>query len=346
MSFRDNLLHLRASRNMTQEQLAMLLGVSRQSVTKWESEKSYPEMDKLLKMCALFECTLDDLVQGDLSSRHESAAATPAAMPDGPATDVCGYDEHMRAFSVQVPTGIACIVLGIAWTVFFDEGPTGILRDGDVLSIAGLFAGILAGLAFLIPAGMRHSSFVKAHPYIEDFYTAEQKTKAGRRCGISIVASVGIIFLGVLIMISTDKTGYENVGAAVLTALVAIAVWFIVNTSMMYSRTNLAEYNQNAIDELELEDIAKAAVDEERKKALLAAHGIKTRKQRLTSNLCGIIMIVASIAGLVMLFWPIAQGVDPDDVDWRSNLFWMAWVVGGLCCGIVALAVNAFVDDE
>lgn len=36
MSFRDNLQHLRATRNMTQEQLAMLLGVSRQSVTKWE----------------------------------------------------------------------------------------------------------------------------------------------------------------------------------------------------------------------------------------------------------------------------------------------------------------------
>ena len=35
MSFRDNLQHLRATRNMTQEQLAMLLGVSRQSVTKW-----------------------------------------------------------------------------------------------------------------------------------------------------------------------------------------------------------------------------------------------------------------------------------------------------------------------
>lgn len=51
MSFRANLIHLRAANNMTQEQLAMLLGVSRQSVTKWESEKSYPEMDKLLR-CA------------------------------------------------------------------------------------------------------------------------------------------------------------------------------------------------------------------------------------------------------------------------------------------------------
>ena len=50
MSFRNNLQYLRASHSMTQEQLAMLLGVSRQSVTKWEAEKSYPEMDKLLKM--------------------------------------------------------------------------------------------------------------------------------------------------------------------------------------------------------------------------------------------------------------------------------------------------------
>lgn len=40
MSFRDNLQHLRAERNMTQEQLAMLLGVFRQSVTKWEADAS------------------------------------------------------------------------------------------------------------------------------------------------------------------------------------------------------------------------------------------------------------------------------------------------------------------
>ena len=54
MSFRDNLQHLRAARNMTQEQLAMLLGVSRQTVTKWEAEKSNPEMDKLIDMCRIF----------------------------------------------------------------------------------------------------------------------------------------------------------------------------------------------------------------------------------------------------------------------------------------------------
>lgn len=345
MSFRDNLQHLRATRNMTQEQLAMLLGVSRQSVTKWEAEKSYPEMDKLLKMCAIFECSLDDLVQGNLTDRRIDEKS-PATIPNGPATDICGYDEHMRGFARQVPTGIVCIVLGVTWTVLVEGGPTGVLRGGDVLAIAGLFAGILAGLAFLIPAGMRHSSFVKAHPYIEDFYTAEQKAEAGRHCAVAIVASIGMVFFGVLAAIAADATEYENVGAAVLMALGAAAAWLIVHSGMMYSRTNLAAYNQNAIDELELEDIAKAAIDEERKKALLAAHGIKTRKQRIIGNLCGVIMIVATIAGLVMLFWPLAHGVDADDIDWKTNFFWMAWVVGGLCCGIVALLVNAFVEDE
>ncbi len=67
MSFRTNLQYLRAQRNMTQERLAMLLGVSRQAISKWESEKAYPEMDKLLMICDLFGCTLDDLVLGDVS---------------------------------------------------------------------------------------------------------------------------------------------------------------------------------------------------------------------------------------------------------------------------------------
>ena len=82
MSFRENLQYLRASKNLTQEQLAVLLGVSRQSVTKWEAERSYPEMDKLLKLCQLFDCSLDDLVQGNVAqakAKAESGKAETAA---------------------------------------------------------------------------------------------------------------------------------------------------------------------------------------------------------------------------------------------------------------------------
>ena len=101
MSFRENLQHMRAAHNMTQEQLAMLLGISRQSVTKWESEKSYPEMDKLLRMCQIFDCTLDELVQGDLTGRpvEQAASVAPGTLP----VDVVGYDEHMRVAYPPAP---------------------------------------------------------------------------------------------------------------------------------------------------------------------------------------------------------------------------------------------------
>ena len=48
MSLGENLQFLRKKNNITQEQLAEQLDVSRQSVSKWESDSSYPEMDKLL----------------------------------------------------------------------------------------------------------------------------------------------------------------------------------------------------------------------------------------------------------------------------------------------------------
>ncbi|MDO4443253.1 MAG: helix-turn-helix transcriptional regulator [Slackia sp.] len=346
MSFRDNLQHLRATRNMTQEQLAMLLGVSRQSVTKWEAEKSYPEMDKLLKMCTLFECSLDDLVQGDLTARPMASSVAEGAVPDGPAADVCGYDEHMRDFAMKIPTGIAFIVLGLAWTVFAGEGLTGVFQEGAVIAVAGLFAGIFASLALFIPAGMEHASFVRAHPYIDDFYTAEQKARAGRHCARSIIAGIGIVFAAVVVIMATESQRYAHVGTAIAMALIAAAVWLIVYASMMYTRTNVDAYNSKTSEGLEFENAMTAAVDEERKKALLIARGIKTRRQRIRDNLCGVIMLIATIAGLAMLFAPIAQGVDPDDVNWAANLFWMAWVIGGLCCGIVALLVNAFVKEE
>lgn len=155
MSFRTNLQYLRAERHMTQEQLAMLLGVSRQSVTKWEAEKSYPEMDKLIKMCQIFECSLDDLVQGDLTDRDPVPVA--ATVPSGPATDVCGYDEHMRKYFKHVPTGVASFVLGIVGLVFFEEtsGTPGFFNGGiasgwsELLGLGALFLAFLLESAYL-----------------------------------------------------------------------------------------------------------------------------------------------------------------------------------------------------
>ena len=66
MSFRKNLEYLRKEKNFSQEELAFKLGVSRQAVSKWESGGAYPETAKIISMCKIFDCTLDELMKEDI----------------------------------------------------------------------------------------------------------------------------------------------------------------------------------------------------------------------------------------------------------------------------------------
>ena len=247
MSFRDNLRHLRATRNMTQEQLAMLLGVSRQTVTKWEAEKSNPEMDKLIDMCRIFDCTLDDLVRGDLTGRPcEVVAAVASSAP----VDVCGYDEHMRAYARSVATGVAAVILGVSAGVLFAE--TDLLPVlNEAIFFVALLAAVLVGLALLIPAGVRHSAFVKAHPYVEDFYTAEDKTRAREAPHVGHrVRHPGSSSPGAAAVMLCEGTAYEPYAVAALLACTAAGVWLFIYFGMMSVRTDVAQYNKNIADEL------------------------------------------------------------------------------------------------
>lgn len=63
MTLGGKLSKLRKENNYTQEQLADVLGVSRQAVSKWESNITYPETDKLIRISELFDCSLDYLLK-------------------------------------------------------------------------------------------------------------------------------------------------------------------------------------------------------------------------------------------------------------------------------------------
>ena len=65
-----NLQYLRRETGgMTQEKLAEQIGVSRQTVSKWESGEAYPELHKLMDLCDIFQCKLDDLLRQDMTKR-------------------------------------------------------------------------------------------------------------------------------------------------------------------------------------------------------------------------------------------------------------------------------------
>ena len=73
MSFHKNLEYLRKEKNISQEDLAFKLGVSRQAVSKWESGAAYPETAKMVAMCKIFDCTLDELMNKDIAELRKNA---------------------------------------------------------------------------------------------------------------------------------------------------------------------------------------------------------------------------------------------------------------------------------
>jgi len=72
MRFCDKLPKLRKNNNYSQEQLADKLNVSRQAVSKWELGGSYPDMDKMLQMCKILNCNLEDLMDDGVLGENVS----------------------------------------------------------------------------------------------------------------------------------------------------------------------------------------------------------------------------------------------------------------------------------
>ena len=77
MSFSENLQVIRKNNQLTQEELAELLGVSRQAVSKWELGEGYPEVEKLLILSKKLNVSLDSLMTGSISMNEVRETSRP-----------------------------------------------------------------------------------------------------------------------------------------------------------------------------------------------------------------------------------------------------------------------------
>lgn len=73
MTIGQKILQLRSAENISQEELAYKLDVSRQSVSKWEMDQALPQIDKVLKLCELFSVTADQLLRDEIKLQPSSA---------------------------------------------------------------------------------------------------------------------------------------------------------------------------------------------------------------------------------------------------------------------------------
>ena len=104
MNFNEKLTNLRRARGLSQEQLADLINVSRQAISKWETAESQPDLAKLILLTNVFEVSLDEL-----------CGRTPETTAVQPIKPILSRNRLIWLFAVTMSL---CLVIGAAGGIF------------------------------------------------------------------------------------------------------------------------------------------------------------------------------------------------------------------------------------
>ena len=133
MTLGENIVRLRTQKNWSQGDLADVLDISRQSVSKWETDASIPELDKLLKLSELCCVTRDELVRGEDAPKAETAAPAAQAVPASFTPQTSSEQEKRHTIAGTILMCIGAVLL-----------LTCLILAGDLL------AGLICGLPFFL----------------------------------------------------------------------------------------------------------------------------------------------------------------------------------------------------
>lgn len=329
MSFADNLVFLRQHYGVTQEGLAEQLGVSRQTVSKWEAGTNYPEMDKLLMLCDLFNTNLDDLMRGSVSVVKEN--------------DTERYDAHMNRYDLSIAVGVALILIGVGMQVLLES----LGWPSNIQSVA-LLSFVVIGVVVLIVGGLNHGEFKRRNPAIEPRYAADVLERFSRRFPLFIACGVGLILLDIIMLVglSPDESSWfvggvnlEDLIMGPFMFVMAFAVGTLIWATMQKSKYDLSELTYIAHRRDLGADLPSTAVVKSPE---------QVRGERIMGVAYGIIMLLAVIVFLVWGFVPMLDPVSGwEAIDkWALKdairagqggfaISWIAFPIGGILCGIV-----------
>lgn len=247
MGFGENLQYLRKRGDITQEQLAERLGVSRQTVSKWESNVSYPEMEKLLSLCEMFSCTMDTLLRGDAAQVL--------------CEDTADYDRHINGFSRRIALGVALILSGVTLHLALSG-----FGAPEAAAIVALLLPVIAAVLLLIVTGIRHTEFQRKNPEIKPFYAPDEIEAYRRRFPARIGIGIGLILVGLLAAylggeIAPPRGCTEDVYNAAFMLLVTAGVPLIVYAGIQNGKYDIEAYNrENRADDRSKEIDRKTGV--------------------------------------------------------------------------------------
>ena len=316
MTFSDKLIALRKKAGWSQEELAERLNVSRQSVSKWESAQSMPDIDKILQLSSLFSVTTDCLLKDGQDDPQPAAAQTPSPLPRVTLTQAEDYLTKAQANAPQMALATAlCIVSPIPLLAL------GTVRELGLLGLDDNLAGGLGMIALLVLVAVAVVLFMQCGAAVREYEFLEKEpieTEHGvtalvreRRAAFApeYDRANRILFTAVMVGVSF----LMSMSICLLLVLVACGVYTFVRVGTV----------QDAMDRL-LEDGD-------------FTRGHKAVKGRLTALTAAYWLVVVAIF-LWYTFGPNGNG--------QPQYSWFIWAIAGVVYAACVVAAKAFVRKK
>lgn len=277
MSFSDNLQNLRKRENMSQETLAGLLDVSRQAVSKWESGNAYPETEKIISICKIFNCSMDQLIMGEISFSSVNDYDFKNS-----------YDSFYNKYSKAMAFGVALILFGVTFLVgvesFFET------RNSDYIGVTFLLLCVLIAVPVFIYFGMQGDDLKKKITNMPQIYSEDEIERFKNKYPITVALGVGLILFGVLVLVGSNAVDmlkpYEDANVVFLLACVTIAVYIFVYYGIQKDKYDIEKFNKQ-----------------------------ESISEKKSSKICGVIMLIATFIfmflGFVFDLWEICWAAFP-----------------------------------
>lgn len=250
MILAEKISNLRKKNGWSQEELATQLSVSRQSVSKWESGQSVPDLDKLLTLSRLFGVTLDYLVKDEISCEEIQYAAE---LPEDNLPHVSVEEaNHFLADTAEAAKQIAlgtsiCILSPIILLLlggFSEAGRIPVTEDmAGGIGVGILLIMVAAAIPLFIKNGIRLERYkhITEHGFITEYgvesIARDRMNKFSGKYTNSMISGTVIIILGVIPLIVAGGFGAQDtvliMFLCLLLVLVSIAVNIFIRTSMV-----------------------------------------------------------------------------------------------------------------
>ena len=313
MILADKIMENRKKNGWSQEELADRLGVSRQSVSKWEGAQAVPDMKKIIQMSELFGVSTDYLLRDDIETPSEPEVkpvdnGLEETVRNVSMEEANAFLEHNEKAASTISTGVMmCILSPVILILMAGLAETGkISMSEEAASIAGVIV-ILVIVACAVAMFLMTSLRGRQYDYLEEVsidteygvsgMAKERRSRYSETHGRLLITGVMLCVVAAIPLLFLQISHYSNntdllpvIGVDVLLIMVAVGVKLIVMTC-----------------------IRKAGYDK------LLEEGDYTRLDKRASRFDGIYWAVAVA---VYLGWSF--------ITMRWEFTWIVWPVAGV----------------